>query len=76
MFKYAVQILPSLSASEATASWKTVYEGEMPEHKMAAWDAKRQAEWIRETPRQYGDPVGVRAIVNGEVISNLSLWTS
>lgn len=75
MFKYKVQILPSLSASDATAAWKTIYSGELPEHKMATWDAKRQAEWVRETPHQYGHPVGVRAIVHGEVVADLSLWT-
>ena len=75
MFKYAVQILPSLSSADAKPAWKNVYEGELPEYRSAVWDAKREVEWIKQVPRQYGNPVGVRAVVAGEVVANENLWT-
>jgi hypothetical protein len=75
MFKYAVQILPALSASDSPV-WKTIYEGSLAEIKCAMNDALRELDWVTMQPRQYGDPVGVRAVVDGCVVECKSLWTS
>jgi hypothetical protein len=75
MFQFKVQIVPPFIIGFDEPQWKTISAGQHPEYSNAKWDAKQQVEWVKENPAQYGNPVGVRAIVAGEKMFNQSLWT-
>ena len=74
MFQFKVQVvLPFTPLTQP--QWKTIYEGEVSDYKVAKGEAKQEVESVKANLAQYGYPVGVRAVVQGEVLFNESLWT-
>jgi hypothetical protein len=74
MFQFKVQIVLPFTPL-TNSQWKTIYEGEVHDIRVAQFEANREIKNVRENPAQYGFPLGVRAVVADEIILNESLWT-